>query len=445
MSDSFTEVTQQSWFSRLGDSIKSVLIGLVLFVVAFPVLWWNEGKAVHVAEGLSELGKVVEEAKPEKVDAALEGKPVHLIGDATTEETLRDGTFGVSAQAIHLRRKAEMYQWKEEEKSETKKKIGGGTETVKTYTYVKAWSEKPINSAEFQPKGRADHQNPAGMKYQSETLTSPKVTLGAYALCPALVAQMDKYELLPVGEEDLARLPEPLLGKGEVALDGSGFYLPARPVAADAKPETAKPKPPEGAPHPGQLDSGPAAKPEAKAQKPAPPGEKAGPAIAQPKVPAQPEIGDIRIKFEVVKPATVSVIGRQVAGTFEPWRSQSGEDFLRLEYGAQSAQGMVAQMESENTIRTWLFRLGGFLLMAIGLGMIFNPLAVLADVLPFLGDLLRMGIGLFAAVVAAFLSLVTIALAWLAYRPVLAVVLLAVGVGLVVLVKMMGRKKAAAA
>lgn len=71
---------------------------------------------------------------------------------------------------------------------------------------------------------------------------------------------------------------------------------------------------------------------------------------------------------------------------------------------------------------------------------------MLADVLPILGDLMRMGLGLFAMVVTAALSLVTIAAAWLAYRPVLAVTLIVIGGALVLgLWSVARRRKAHAA
>jgi len=70
---------------------------------------------------------------------------------------------------------------------------------------------------------------------------------------------------------------------------------------------------------------------------------------------------------------------------------------------------------------------------------------VVADVLPILGDLLRGGIAVFAGVVAACLSLVTIAAAWLAYRPVLGIGLLAAAVVLLVAGwKLLGAKKRSA-
>jgi hypothetical protein len=70
-------------------------------------------------------------------------------------------------------------------------------------------------------------------------------------------------------------------------------------------------------------------------------------------------------------------------------------------------------------------------------------LAVLADVLPFLGTMTRMGTGLFAMVIAASVSLLTIASAWLFYRPVLAGVLILVAFGLFFWLRKMGKSKAA--
>jgi len=47
-------------------------------------------------------------------------------------------------------------------------------------------------------------------------------------------------------------------------------------------------------------------------------------------------------------------------------------------------------------------------------------------VLPILGNIMEIGIGLVAGVVAFACALVTIAIAWIFYRPVLGIVLLAI-------------------
>ncbi len=113
--DSFSELTSESWFGRLGGAIKGVLIGIVLFVISFPILWWNEGRAVKTAKGLTEAGGSVVSVTADKLDAANDKKLVHMTALATTDETLQNSEFDVSVPAVRLRRKVEMYQWQQRE------------------------------------------------------------------------------------------------------------------------------------------------------------------------------------------------------------------------------------------------------------------------------------------------------------------------------------------
>ena len=85
---------------------------------------------------------------------------------------------------------------------------------------------------------------------------------------------------------------------------------------------------------------------------------------------------------------------------------------------------MFESARSANSFMTWIVRLVGFLLMFFGLSKLLKPLSVLADVLPILGNIVELGTGLVAGVVALVCSLVTIAIAWIFYRPVLAIFLL---------------------
>jgi hypothetical protein len=86
---------------------------------------------------------------------------------------------------------------------------------------------------------------------------------------------------------------------------------------------------------------------------------------------------------------------------------------------------MVGQLEAENTMLTWLLRGGGYLMMAFGIGVILRPIAVFASFIPIFGSLTRGGILAFSLLIAMGLSLATIAVAWLAYRPWLAAGLIA--------------------
>ena len=68
--------------------------------------------------------------------------------------------------------------------------------------------------------------------------------------------------------------------------------------------------------------------------------------------------------------------------------------------------------------------------MWIGFMLIAKPLAVLGDIVPFIGTLIGFGTGLLAFVMAGVLSLVTVAIAWIAYRPMLGVALIALAIAL---------------
>ena len=58
------------WLSRIVESIKGVLVGLVLIIVSIIVLFWNEGRAVRTARSLEEGAKVVVSVKPDAITGA---------------------------------------------------------------------------------------------------------------------------------------------------------------------------------------------------------------------------------------------------------------------------------------------------------------------------------------------------------------------------------------
>ncbi len=229
MADSYTEVASRSWGSRLGGSLKGIFGGLVLIAVAVSLLWWNEGRAVKRARALDEGAGQVVAAAAERVDAANEGKLVHLSGRATTERTLSDTQFGVSQQALKLRRVVEMYQWREHSRSETREKLGGGTETVTTYSYDKGWESRAVNSSQFKHPG--GHENPARMPYEPWSTVADTVTLGAFRLSSSLLAEIGGFQRLPSSPEQW-RVPQ------GAQLSGDEIYLgqnPGTPQIGDAR------------------------------------------------------------------------------------------------------------------------------------------------------------------------------------------------------------------
>ena len=151
----------------------------------------------------------------------------------------------------------------------------------------------------------------------------------------------------------------------------------------------------------------------------------------------------MRITFAIIPQKDVSIIAQQDGSTLTDFVTETG-NIRMLVSGTQSAAQMFKAAEQGNTILTWLLRLLGLIVMYSGLRKILGPLDVLADVLPFLGSLMRMGTGLLSFLVALPCTLVTIAIAWFYYRPVLSVILLLLAAGCVALIISKRKAKAAA-
>jgi tetratricopeptide (TPR) repeat protein len=377
--DTFTEITQESWFSRIGGAIKGIVIGLVLFIAAFPTLFWNEGRAVREYKTLNEGAGNVITLPQATVSAGNEGRLVHVTGMAETDETLVDPEFSVAVNAIKLRRKVEMYQWQEKQKRKSKKKLGGGKKTVTTYSYRKTWSSSLIDSSNFKkPNG---HQNPADMLYKSRDFTATQVSLGEFNLPDSLIRQINKSSTLPVSDiAEIGHLPG-------AEFHGGGIYF---------------------------GDS-----------------------------PSTPQIGDLRITYRIVAPTEISVVSRQMNGSFKPYRAEAGGTINMLSIGILPAEAMFEKAHQSNVMWTWIIRAGGFLLMLIGIAMILRPLSVIADVVPFFGSVVGTGTGILSFLIATPLACLTVALAWLRYRPVIGITLLALAcvvAGLIFVLSKRGKK-----
>ena len=154
-----------------------------------------------------------------------------------------------------------------------------------------------------------------------------------------------------------------------------------------------------------------------------------------------PQIGDVRISYEVVKPLSYStVFGRLDLGQSRiTTYKEDNAQLYRL--FAEGREESIARLSSEHNLTTWLLRLGGFLLMWIGLMLILKPLSVILDVLPFLGSISRFGVGLATFLVSLALSIVTIMISMILHS-LIAVVLAAVAILIAAFVIIKNKKEA---
>ncbi len=364
------EVTRQGFGSKGKDSLSGAIFGFVLVALSCVTLFWNEGRAVRRYQDLKEGAAAFVNGDSSKVDPALEGKLVHLSGEAVTGGSLKDPEFGIEAEAIKIHRSVEMFQWVESVQTETKDKVGGGSETTKSYSYSQEWRNGPVDSSQF--KVTKDHQNPGKFPYQSNTFQAKAVTLGAFDLPEFLISMISGGEKLPV--TGLKNAEEAVKQSAQV-VDGN-VYIGNNP--------------------------------------------------------SSPAIGDIRVGFTVTKPGPISVVAQQSQSTLVPFQTKNGTTVELLERGIVAAEDMFEMARARNKSMTWIIRVIGFILLAVGFGLILRPIAVLASILPFLGKLVGVGTSILGFVLAGIVWTLVVAIAWIFYRPVLGITILVVTVGLIV-------------
>ena len=397
---SYTEVTSTSWFSRLGNSFKGIGTGILLIVAATVLLWWNEGRTVRTGDAIAEAQMVTEPMPSiDKLDRAFEGKLVYAKGSAVTNDELVDPVFGIKVNAIKMRRKVEYYQWVEHSKSEKRTKLGGGEETVTTYSYSAEWVDSPVNSQSF--KKREGHENKTRINSENVSWLAPNVTFGAYRFPEFLSRSIggEKALNLSLSDEQRAELqkaPNTNLETSQVLgqQGASMIHIQGNTLYVGRQPGT-------------------------------------------------PSIGDVRVTFFETPAAEVSIIAKVNGNTFVPFLASNGNTFYRLAMGTQDMNGMFESAKSSNATTAWLLRGLGVVLCIAGFGMIFAPLKVLADVIPLLGNIVGAGTGLVAGLLGSAWSLVIIAIAWIRFRPVLGFCLLGAALTLVILLFIKGRMKKA--
>ncbi len=383
----YTETTTTSWFTRLKNGVIGTLIGVVLILAAIYFLFWNEGRAIQTYRALVEGAGLVVSIDSAKVDAANDGKLVHITGPVKPNGSVEDPQFGIRAEgALALAREVEMYQWVEKSESKTEKNVGGSEETTTTYSYSKEWNSKRIDSSDF--KVQNGHENP-DFAVPSDKVTVETANVGAFVLEGSTVADLGDGKRVPLSQADADRIQGTIATNLPVRLNQGDVYVGNSATA--------------------------------------------------------PQVGDLRISFERVDLAEASFVGKQQGDSLVGYTSSNGREIFLSAAGKRDAAAMFEDAQTENTIITWIIRVAGLFGIFIGFQLFFGLFGIVGDVIPFIGSLLRMGTSLIALVLTLIIGPITIAIGWIAYRPVLAISIIAVGVVVAVGIVYLKRKGAAPA
>lgn len=373
----FTETTSKSWFQRLREALSGILTGVFVLIAAIVLVFWNEGRAVKTATALNEGAGQVVEVSAQTVDPALTGKLVHVSGPIRVSVPPRDAELDVSAPVLRLERKVEMYQWRENKTSKTEKTLGGGEETVTTYSYERIWSDTEHKSSAF--RQQQGHANPAFPLRSASFNAAAK--LGAYEVKPERLGGLG------------SAAPHPLEGR-QVAMVGSRLGRVASIV--------------DGKAFVGQD-------------------------------PAQPQVGDLRISYSAARVDQASAVATQKGAELVPFTASNGRSIFLLRDGTVTAQDMFENAQKGNTMVTWLLRLVGLAMAIAGFGLILRIASVLADVVPFFGNIVGAGTSVVAMLLGVCLTTLVAGIAWVYYRPLIGLGLLALAAVAIALVWQRGR------
>ncbi len=423
----YQEVKTTGYGTRLARSFKGIGSGFLFFFGATALLWWNEGRAVKTDKMLNEAeGAYVEMENPDKKDATLDGELVCATAVATTEDSLVDKQFGVGVKAISLQRRVEYYQWVEHAEKNTDDKLGGREVTTTTYTYSLEWVSEPVNSSTFKDDAYKS-KNFVLTTIENDEQWAENVTFGAYKLNEALIHRISSREDvdLAISDDLLAQIDK----NTQVAYER--FYgvkkTPEKPAPA---PEVVIPDSIKAVNDSIQAvtDSLMA---NADNKKELEYIHQAGKVLYLGRVPGSPEVGDVRVTFEKIVPAKVTIISQVDGDTFKPFKAKNGKRFQTLVMGRKDAGDIFDAEHDANTMWLWILRILGVMLVIAGLNGILGIVKSIFNVVPFIAGIFGWGVGVVCTVIGLVWSLIVIAIAWLFYRPLLGIVLLAIAAFLI--------------
>jgi len=316
----------QNFGDKLIGSISGILIGVLIFIGSFVVLYKVEGR--------TDYSKVANKAVEVSQAAGNEDAFVYLTGELKTSEQIGDDLYLKPGNYAVLNRKVEMYSWVEEQES---------TEDTDFYVYSTEWVEDVPKSAEF--NDARGHQNPSQPNY-SKRYVADGVKIGDYEVNADRVSfpSLESVEL----KDDMVNI----YGTIKIVSDKDNSYV------YDGR---------------GSF--------------------------------TDPQIGDLRYSYSVLptgKKATV--FGKLSDGMIEAHHGESEGKLYRIFQGSNGDAHTV--LRGEYSSSGWFGKIGSFLLMWLGLGLILKPLSVVMELIPVIGKLGKSALGAITFTVSVILTVV---------------------------------------
>lgn len=425
MADSVSVSSHHSYGSRVGNSLKAILVWIILVIVSIRLIARNEKNYVEQKAALKEWAEIVQEATIDQINPDFEWQEIHVSGEtASNAEALKDDTFWIVTDNLKLKRTVEMYQWYEDEKEECHDNYWWSEDCTTTYTYDTKWSDDAISSSNFYQT--TNHENPSTWEYESKERMKEPITLWAYTLTPIFINQLTDYKTINLSEQNI-NIPEKYKliadqttstqsNETTTVEDNNNNYL-----YGDNETTTETTNTTVATSENFHIN---------------------GDYIYIWLDPTKPAVWDLRITFSSVKPWTVSIVWKQMGNELTSYKVSNWRNINLLSQGNVSAEDMFLAAQKENKMMTRIIRLVWLLLMYCWFASMFKFVETLAKVIPFLSKIIWVWTGIIALWLTIVVGFVTIWIAWLAVRPIIWTCCLIVAAGgIFLLIKSKKNKK----
>lgn len=154
----------------------------------------------------------------------------------------------------------------------------------------------------------------------------------------------------------------------------------------------------------------------------------------------EPEIGNLRIKYTYNDSTDVTVLAMQKGNNLIDYKTEQGTLINEIRSGIKSSSEMIQIIENSNNLLKWILRGASLLLEIIGIAAIFGPITSLTSYVPILGSLVGTATSLVGFLLGTSITLLCTAIAWILYRPLLGIILLAMSLLLFYILMSKGKK-----
>lgn len=358
--------TTRIWFwKRIWSSIKWVFLWIFLIIGSIILLWRNEWRTIKTTISLDEWQKITVNGKTSPIDSTLEWKLIYIFWKADTKDILRDDTFNIQANAIKLSRDVSMYQWQEEQSTQTQDNMWWSQTQTTTYTYKMVWNNDKIDSSQFK---EAWHINPSNWPFDSKQFVASDVKVWDVKLSSTFVGKMNNKEKISLDwkQNDITTAVKNIQN---IKINNNILYIWKWTEE-------------------------------------------------------NPQIWDIQISFSAVYPSEISAIWQQQSNQLIWYTTTNGKNIALLDYWTVSMSQMYINAHNENRTIAWLLRWLWLLLIFFWFSMILWFVATLASVVPLLGRIVGFWVSLISFVLSVILWFTVILVAWFAVRPTISMILL---------------------